>query len=192
MFLLTDCQGACAPQASSGVGWEALSESGSERSTAPMGEIGGGKMFRRKICSKLFQTAPRRSWASHFRDRIRSAFEAHANVSGTESAECGTGPMRGWGVGSCLRRNDGLRAGSKDLHAGMIAQTFSPVNWCVASGQAGSTMWVRVSWSNSSVLVRNAGIVLSCCHSEEPGDEESKTSARRPGRRGKHCPNCRP
>ena len=41
---------------------------------------------------------------------------------------------------------------------------------------------------NSSVLVRNAGIVLSWCHSEERSDEESKTSAHTPGRRGKDRP----
>ena len=78
------------------------------------------------------------------------------------------------------------------LHTGIIAQPFAHVKWCVVGGQVGSTKLVRVSRRNSSVLVRNAGIVLSCCHSEEPGDEESKTSAHRPGRRGRHCPNCRP
>ena len=160
MFLLTDCQGACAPQASSGVGWDALSESGSERGTAPMGEIGVGKKSRRKICPKLLHVVASRPVLRPESERFWSVCKRKRGGVGRNRDRS----FKGWGVGSCLRRNDGLRAGSKGLHVGRIAQTFSPVNWCVASGQAGSTMWVRVSRSNSSVLVRNAGIVLSCCH----------------------------
>ena len=84
-------------------------------------------------------------------------------------------------MGSCLRRNDGVEGWVQGLHTGIIAQPFARVKWCVAGGQVGSTKLVRVSRRNSSVLVRDAGIVLSGCHSEEPGDEESKTSAHKLG-----------